>query len=67
MIVYYVQHSPIAPAITGGVPDTQQVGHYTTTYGEHADFAINPQSFNNTGPESLEDDICIIDEIKKNL
>jgi len=43
---YYVQHSPIAPAITGGVPDTQQVGDYTTTYGEDADFAINPQSFN---------------------
>ncbi len=39
------------------VPDTGQSTHYTATFGEDADYLINPQSFADNGDETITDNI----------
>ena len=39
------------------LPDTGQTEHYTATYGEDADYLINPPSFTDNGNGTITDNI----------
>ncbi len=39
------------------IPDTGQTGHYTATFGEDADYTINPPSYTDNGDGTINDNV----------
>lgn len=47
----------VAPTITPALPDTGQVTDYTATFGEDADYAINPPAYTVNGDGTVTDQV----------